>query len=473
MFLIKKLITIITSFILAAAPLPKYTEGVIGQPESFFPGVASTHSDQTVSRLIYKGLFKYDIYGVLVPDLVETWSVSENGTVYTIKLKDNQYWTDGTKITSEDLIYTAFNVPDLAGVATDHVDELTVRYTLPNKYSPFLSLLTVGVVQNNALENQNGLKPVSSGDFRVLRVEKRGEQIYKVVLLHKDRQSSIRKIVFRYYSNEDELRTAAGLGEIDAFLSDHKYEIENFTQHKFPLQGIYYSLMFNLREEKMQDLEMRASLEKVLPIESLTYQEGILVEGPISRSLFTDDSLEFDKYDEEYSESLGELILELTTPDIPRHVDMAEKIKEIWEDKLDIDVELRIVPPDDMLNRVINPRNFEVLLYGQEVGRDPDRYVYWHSVQKDTPGLNLTGFEQVRADRALEEGRNEPDFDARITHYNEFQKVVLEEVPAIFLYHPFVNYYVSNYIEGLGEKYTFTYSDRFLDFENWKRVRTN
>jgi len=93
--------------------------------------------------------------------------------------------------------------------------------------------------------------------------------------------------------------------------------------------------------------------------------------------------------------------------------------------------------------------------------------------EKPFHSWNFSGFDQVRADRALEEGRNELDNEKRIVHYNEFQKVIVDQVPAVFLYHPFTNFYVSKYIEGVGEKYTFTYADRFLDFENWKYVRTN
>ena len=152
---------------------------------------------------------------------------------------------------------------------------------------------------------------------------------------------------------------------------------------------------------------------------------------------------------------------------------MAKQIASVWREKLDIEVKVEPIATNDIVPRIIEPRDFEVLLFGQEVGRDPDRYVLWHSAQKNPPGLNFSGFDQVRADRALEEGRNELDNEKRIIHYNEFQKVVVDQVPAVFLYHPFTNFYVSKYIEGVGEKYTFTYADRFLDFENWKFVRTN
>ena len=144
-----------------------------------------------------------------------------------------------------------------------------------------------------------------------------------------------------------------------------------------------------------------------------------------------------------------------------------------WKSKFNLDIEIIKIAPEKIVNEVITTRDYDVLLYGQEVGRDPDRYVYWHSTQSEAPNLNITGFKHVRADRALEEGRNVTDFSERKVHYSEFQSVMEEQVPAIFLYHPYVKYYVNESYEGLGEKFTFTLADRFLDFSNWKRIETN
>ncbi|MFC1722088.1 ABC transporter substrate-binding protein [Patescibacteria group bacterium] len=470
----KQLLFALHTFWLGITPiLGEYTEGMLGQPRSFLPSQIETKADITVSRLIYRGLFKYDIYGTLVPDLAETWGISEDGLVYTIKLKNDQYWSNGEKITSDDLIYTAFKVSNLAGVATDRVDEQTVRYTLPNKYSPFLHLLTVGVMPVDAEVNNNPLKPVSSGPFTVVRIEKSGPVIKQVYLLHEDTDQNIRRLAFRYYANEEELITAAKLGEINGFVSNKEHELDNFTKHEFPLQGVYYSLFFNLREEKLQDVELRKSLAHSLPMEQLIFGNGISVQGAISRNNFTDRSLDFDIFDEEVSTEYPNTVLRITVPDIKVHKKLAENIAHIWEDKFGMEVKIIEMDPDKIFDEVIKERSFEVLLYGQEVGRDPDRYINWHSTQKDYPGLNLTGFEQVRADQALEFGRNESTSEKRVEHYNQFQKVVQDEVPAIFLYHPFSKYYVSNFVTGIGEKYTFTTGDRFLDFNNWKKLRTN
>jgi len=470
---IKAIFLYLSTLIMSYMPVPSYVEGVIDQPKSFLPNEARSQHENSVSSLIFRGLFKYDIYGELVPDLAETWEISEDGLTYKITIKDGNYWSNGKKITSDDIIYTAFKMPALEGVATDKVDDRTVIFTLPNKYAPFLSLLTTGVMPLDAVEKGNKLMPVTNGDFTIARIERTGDVVRKLTIYSKNENYKIKKIIFKYYANEDELTTAAKLGEINAFLSESTHEITNFEDYKFPIQGIYYAVYFNLRDDQLGDLELRKKLEKVLPMNQLTYDRGITVQGPVSRSSFTDYDLKFDKYDEKFKDSLGDLKLKLTVPDTEKHVEMAERIADLWQAKLDLDISIEKVDQKDFFSKVIEPRNFQMLLYGQEVGRDPDRYSNWYSTEKDPPGLNLSGFSQVRADRALEEGRKELNNDKRAVHYNELQKSVLDNVPVIFLYHPFSNYYVSKYIKGIGEKYTFTYSDRFLDFYNWENVQTN
>jgi peptide/nickel transport system substrate-binding protein len=463
----------ISSLVMSFLPITGYSEGVIDQPRSFLPGVARSQHEKTVSALLYRGLFKYDIYGALVPDLADTWSVSEDGLVYTLKLKDNNYWNNGKKITSDDLIYTSFKHPDLAGVATDKVDALTVRYSLPNKYAPFLNLLTTGIMPVNAIENHQDIQPVSSGDFSVARIDRTGRLIRQVILITNKDNYKIKKLSFKYYSNEDELVTAGKLGEIQGFLAEKDHSLGNYENHKFPIQGIYYAIYFNTRDEKLKDVALRQKLEKVLPLDSIIYDRGISVEGPVSRSVYTDKDIKFDKYDSTFKDDLQNLKLSLTIPDTEKHEEIAKRIIDYWKTKLDVSIDLVKVKPSEFNAKVIDPRNFQILFYGQEIGRDPDRYVNWHSTQKDVPGLNLSGFDNVRADRALEEGRNELDNNKRMVHYTELQKVISENTPVVFLYHPFSNYYISKYINGIGEKYTFTYADRFLDFSNWDVVKTD
>lgn len=463
----------ISSLLITVIPTSTYSEGIVGQPRSFFPHQTVTQHDKTISSLIYRGLFKYDIYGELIPDLAESWEIKQDGIVYIVKLKENQKWSDGTAITADDLIYTSFQLPELRDVATDKIDDRTVLFTLPNKYSPFLNLLTVGIMKSNSEEKYNGLIPVSSGPFTVLKIKRTGPVIKEIILKNTSENAKFKNIVFKYYTNEDQLVTGAKLGEFDGFLGQSDVELENFEDYQFPLQGVYYGLFFNLREEKMQDVELRSKMNKVLDKVKLTSGYGIPVQGAISRNLYTDSSLDFNSYDPDFSEVQFEDPIVLTIPDLPKHVELASTLKDIWEDKLGLEIEINRVNPNDLFSQVIKDRKFEMLLYGQETSRDPDRYANWHSTQIVDPGLNLSGLVHVRADRALEEGRNLNAQRERKIHYNEFQKVINEQVPVIFLYHPYTKYYVSKYIQGFGEKYTFGLEDRFIDFDNWSRIQTN
>lgn len=468
-----KLIVLITSWILSVSPGNQYIEGINGQPQSFLPSQTSNEIDRTVSKLLYRGLFKYDIYGALVPDLADSWEISEDGLVYTVTLKEDQKWHDGSPITSDDLIYTSFTVPALSGVATDRVNERTVRFTLPNKYSPFLSLMTVGIMKSNSQETSDPLQPIGSGQFKVISVKNTGPVVQEVVLYNRKEHQNIRKLIFRFYSNEEELVTAAKLGEISAFVATKDHDVQSFNKMRFPLQGVYYALFLNQNNDRLSDVTFREKLRNSLRMEDIVSDLGILVQGPISKSIYTDENIGTDYFDKSIEEEVLEYEIDITIPDLPEHETVAKKVEHAWEDKFNLNVDIKKVHPDKIIEEVISKRDFDVLLYGQEVGRDPDRYVYWHSTQTEHPNLNITGFKHVLSDRALEEGRNETDFAERKLHYSVFQQAIEEQIPAIFLYHPNVRYYVSEHYEGLGEKFTFTLADRFLDFSNWKRIETN
>jgi len=433
------------------------------------PTRAVTDNDKAVSRLLYRGLFKYDNFGTLIPDLAELWTISDEGLVYTITIKDNQFWSDGSKINANDLLYTAFKSPNLSGIATDKIDDLTVRYTLPNQFSPFLSLMTIGIIKNTSDDDYKGLYSASSGPFRVASIKKEGDLIKRVVLIDNG-TTNIKQIAFRFYPSNKGLLTAYRIGEIQAFVSPKvldKNEIESVNLYEYPIQSIYYGLFFNLRRDVMKDADFRSNLTKTLDVESVISGYGVPVEGPISRSVYTNETYKNPNYDKTVKPDLSDREIVIDVVNTPSLLDIAQKVKLIWEQRTGTKVVLRKHSQEDIRQKVIETRDFDILLYGQEVGRDPDRYVVWHSTQANAPGLNLSGFDNVRADRALEEGRKALEQEDRKKHYDEFQKIIEGQNPAIFLHHPYMNYYVSNKVKGIGDKYTFTSRDRFLDFSNW------
>jgi peptide/nickel transport system substrate-binding protein len=318
------------------------------------------------------------------------------------------------------------------------------------------------------LGNKNSdLTPVGSGVFRVLRVKKTGK-IDQVVL-----QSSQARLIFSFYNNREELLTAARVGEIDGFLEETtptEIRWSNFSYYQIPLLNRYYALFFNLNNENLKDGEFRRSLSLATPKEKITQEvfKGMaaVVDGPLDGSFAESNTYRKYLYDAKLDKNYN-INLTLTIPSKEEHQQLAQIIKESWE-RIGVHLTVTEVSPDKLLTEVVGPKKFEILLLGQEVTRDPDRYTLWHSTQKDLPGLNFTSFKQVRADRSLEEGRKAQNLEDRLKYYENLQTVVAEEVPAIFLYRPIATYAVKKKFLPTGLEAVFSLKDRFADFESWE-----
>ena len=82
------------------------------------------------------------------------------------------------------------------------------------------------------------------------------------------------------------------------------------------------------------------------------------------------------------------------------------------------------------------PQNFQTLLITQSIPVDPDQYFLWHATATKT---NIAKVDVKRIDKDLEDGRKIINEDDRKIKYFDFQKALLEEAPAIFLYFPKYN----------------------------------
>jgi len=465
MELLQNFFVFLSALYLSFVPAREIREGVIQQPDSIFPMNADNSVEKTISKLVFRGLFKYNIFGELEKDLVESYEISENGLEYLVKIKSNQFWVDGTEITSDDIIYTSINSPSLAGVAIDRIDNHTVRFKLQNKYAPFLSLLTQGIVKNNSLESSNPLSPISSGDFRVLNVKRSGP-IVKEISLYSSKYK-IPKLTFKFYEQESDLITASKLGEIDTFLSEEDLDIEGFNSQKISIISYSYGLFFNLEREKFVTKEMRQNISKAINYKEISENFGIPNEGVISKDqFFTNKKVSSNKYDSKFKFEGQEKKIYLKSTDTPRNKKVISFLKNYFDDSLNYDLQVEFLGNQEFLESVIKPKDFDIIFYGIETSRDPDRYVNWHS-SGISLGYNFTNFRNPTTDKALEDGRSETDLQKRIGFYNKFQEVFDQNLPAIYLFHPTTNYYYSKRITGIGEKFTFDISDRFLDYFNW------
>ena len=158
--------------------------------------------------------------------------------------------------------------------------------------------------------------------------------------------------------------------------------------------------------------------------------------------------------------------IELTTVDQKELKEVAEILKNQWEE-LGIKVNLNIVGDDNIINEFIRPREYQALLFGEILSPEIDPFSFWHSSQKRDPGLNLSCYSNERVDNLLEEARQSLDREERVKKYDEFQKIIIEDVPAIFLYTPNYLYPVNKKVKGIELKKLPLPCWRFSNIQNW------
>ena len=127
------------------------------------------------------------------------------------------------------------------------------------------------------------------------------------------------------------------------------------------------------------------------------------------------------------------------------------------------------------IQSTIKNREYEILLFGEVQGLNFDPFSFWHSSQKKDPGLNLALYDNKSADKILEEGRQILDPAERQKKDNDFERILLEDAPAVFLYSPYYLYLPASKIKGDDLSILSLPSDRFDNLAQWyietKRVK--
>ena len=85
--------------------------GLESNPTNLDPRLATDASSSRIIQLMYNGLFRKDLAGLLVPDLVEWWK-QENATSYLFGLKRGVQFHDGSFLDADDVVFTFRSVMD-------------------------------------------------------------------------------------------------------------------------------------------------------------------------------------------------------------------------------------------------------------------------------------------------------------------------------------------------------------------------
>jgi len=112
----KKTLSLLLVLLMAATALPatfsaaaaenKLVFQMGGEPDCMDPTMNDYSSGSYALQSLFRGLYKFALDGTLVPALAEGYTVSEDGLVYTFKLKPGLKWSDGSDLTAADFEYS-------------------------------------------------------------------------------------------------------------------------------------------------------------------------------------------------------------------------------------------------------------------------------------------------------------------------------------------------------------------------------
>jgi peptide/nickel transport system substrate-binding protein len=459
--------------------------GTIEQPRYFTPLYASQDTEKIISGLLYAGLYKKTSDSTYVYDLANNITKSGTGTEIDITLRDDISFANGDPITADDVIFTYKLLSDpqvrsvdkvrYEGLEFEKVSDTNFIIHLKKPFPFVEELLTAGILSqkeyadkslDNFVISELNQDSVSSGMYEVnSKTLDNGGKLEKLELVsnanYKGKRPYIKYIDIYYYTSKSNLSKAFNNKDID-IIFDADTEIKNAITKKNYLESVYtlprivaiflngnkkdsFAKKYN-REEIYEAVNRNAFLDLGFPTYDML---------PSSERLATSSVTE-------YSTST----FTLTLPDMDRRIDVATKIKDMLLTK-GITVNLDVKDQTELNQNIIRNRDYEAILGTIEIQNSSDLYAFWHSSQRNAPGLNISSYTSKTFDSNLENIKTATNSANIQTYLDALRDEFYSEYPYIPLYTPTRQVIYRDNLKAVFPKHTSTSKDLITDIDNW------
>lgn len=451
--------------------------GLAGQPKLLNPILAADKTDLALTRMIFSGLYTYNIQGKIIPDLSSDFpKISPDGKQYTINLASNNFWHDGTPVTAKDVLFTISKIqdPDLGSplrglwLSTEvkAPDLRTVIFSLKETNPDFLQNLTFGLLPEHTWKDVRidayrssplNQKPFGNGPFTVRQIKRNQSGAVEEISLQQFAEHAhpafLQNVTVKFYENSTLLLSAQRKSDVDVAdfipsenLSTQLSPTELASSSLFPSYQVLY---FNTQSQMINETSVRQALASAIDWQALqdTWQGSLrpisgvplgLTEKPLDKYYYKDDPKNLFKISgytlnssNELTKNGKQLKLKLFLPDTNPYPKLAETIKQNWE-TLGVKVEVVALPMPAIISEAIRPRNYDALLFFQANSTEPEAFAFWHSSQVQDPGINITQFKSSAVDALATTARNTLDATLRAELYAKIEDTLIEQAPAVF-----------------------------------------
>ena len=380
-------------------------------------GLTGRHSSAnlptSVLNLIGNGLTKLDEEGNATPDLAESWETPDGGKTWIFKLGKERLWHDGKKVVSTDIKY------QFSDLSVETPDAETLIFKLQDAYSAFPVVVSKPVFKKGLL---------GTGDYKVKKISISGSVVQSITMEGKSGDIKI----FKFYPTEERAKLAYKLGEVN--MLQNIINPSPFTEWPgsevvgVPQKSEHVALFFNTSTLPLSEKNLRQALSYAIK-KDFDAERAI---SPISVDswAFNPQVKPYDYDLEKAKKIISELPneitenLNITLSTSPVLLTQAETIVKDWQ-SAGVTAEVKV--------QSAIPQDYQALLVIFDIPEDPDQYSIWHSTQTSS---NIARYQNPRIDKLLEDGRAIVNLDERRKIYLDFQRYLVEDAPAVFLYYP-------------------------------------
>lgn len=455
------------------------------------------------SSMIYDPLYMTNPQGTIVPCLAAAMPTVSNGDkTYTVKLRQDAKWTDGSPVTSADvkLTYDLMVAPQYANVnastrstytqyleSVTVVDQHTLQFTSKVVYAPFMSkFMLLGIMPKSVYGSltadevntapANTKPTVTNGAFKNAVWTQGQQTTFQANPDYYRGAPLIDDYIIKPVANSTNvinllLSGEADLGQIDnsqytAAKANAKLNVAIQEQGEF----VYSVLQLDPTKSKLfLDKRVRQALYWAMDregiVKSIYFGYAQVANGPIA-PIMADwyDSTISPQYKsdpskaEQLLDAAGfkkgpdgirangdvKLSFQCLVPDTDQvEIEMATAIQSQWQK---VGVHMDIKPAD--LNLVIVPAlidnyNFTMIILGESVGPDPDTSNFWQTRSATTGKGNSGDYSNPQLDKLMDQGVTTLDTAKRKQLYDQITSILLTDPPALFLVYPEATYCVA------------------------------
>jgi peptide/nickel transport system substrate-binding protein len=458
-----------------------YVDSSIGDASTLNPVLISDSASNDIAGLVFNGLVKYDKDIKLTGDLAQSWDVTEGGLRITFHLRKGVRWHDGQPFTAEDVLFTyqklrdpkvhtpfASDFEDVASVTAP--DPYTVRVIYKKPFAPSLASWGMGIIPRHIYDkgdfntNPANRVPIGTGPYKFKEWKTDQYITLEANPDYFEGKPFIQRYVYRIIPDSSVQFLEMRNQSIDSIsLTPDQYKaygaiFDHHQRYRYPsFKYVYFG--FNLRNELFKDKRVRQALALVLDRESMV--KGIVlglgqpITGPFPVTSWAyNAAVPQIPYDPARAKALfaeagwkpdasGRLMKDGKPFAFTLMTNQGNKVRELCAEviqqqlkKVGIDVTIRIMEWSTFIHEYIDKKNFDALVMGWQLSRDPDNYAMWHSSQQKEGEYNFCSYSNPQVDQWLVQARGTFDEKKREALYHKIHAQIADDLPYIFLYCP-------------------------------------